>query len=70
MSDPTALYLYERGLFHKRNVEKLLASPALNGQEVVSELMSMVKYLELGIHKQRSEIDEQEQTVLNLHDSV
>ena len=64
MSDPTALYLYERGMLHKRNAERLLSSPALNGQEVVSELMSMVKYLEMGIHKQKAEIDEQ------LHDSV
>lgn len=58
MSDPTATYLYERGMLHKRNAEKLLASPALNGQEVVNELMSMVHYLELGMAKQRREHDE------------
>ena len=59
MSDPTAYYLFERGLLHKRNAEKMLASPDLNGKEVVSELMSMVKYLEMGIHKQNAEIDEE-----------
>lgn len=59
MSDPTAYYLFERGLLHKRNAEKMLASPNLNGKEVVSELMSMVKYLEMGIHKQKAEIDEE-----------
>jgi hypothetical protein len=57
MSDPTATYLYERSMLHKRNAEKLLSSPALNGQEVVSELMSMVHYLELGMAKQRRESD-------------
>lgn len=66
MSDPTAFYLYERGMLHKRNAEAMLASPNLNGKEVVSELMNMVKYLELGIHKQRAEIDEQ----LNFTDSI
>ena len=58
MSDPTATYLYERGMLHKRNAEKLLGSPALNGQEVVNELMSMVNYLELGMVKQRKESDD------------
>ncbi len=56
MSEPTAYYLYERGLLHKRNAEKLLSNPALNGQAVANELLSMVKYLELGIAKQRKEI--------------
>ena len=59
MSDPTAFYLYQRGLLHKRNAEKMLASPDLNGKEVVSELMNMVKYLEMGIQKQKIEIAEQ-----------
>jgi hypothetical protein len=59
MSDPTAYYLFERGLLHKRNAERMLATPDLNGKEVVNELMSMVKYLEMGIHKQKMEIDEQ-----------
>ena len=59
MSDPTATYLFERGLLHKRNAEKMLANPDLNGKEVVGELMNMVKYMELGIQKQRAEIDEQ-----------
>ena len=59
MSDPTAYYLYERGLLHKRNAEKMLASSDLNGKEVVSELMNMVKYLEMGVQKQKAEIDEQ-----------
>lgn len=59
MSDPTAHYLFERGLLHKRNAERMLATPDLNGKEVVNELMSMVKYLEMGIHKQKMEIDEQ-----------
>lgn len=63
MSDPTATYLFERGMLHKRNAEKMLASPDLNGKEVVSELMNMVKYLEMGIHKQKAEIDEQVNTV-------
>jgi hypothetical protein len=58
MSDPTATYLYERSMLHKRNAEKLLSSPALNGQEVVNELMSMVHYLELGMVKQRKESDD------------
>lgn len=66
MSDPTASYLFERGLLHKRNAEKMLASSALNGQEVVSELMNMVKYMEMGIQKQRGEIDEQ----LNFTNSI
>lgn len=59
MSDPTATYLFERGMLHKRNAEKMLASPDLNGKEVVGELMNMVKYMEMGIHKQKMEIDEQ-----------
>jgi len=59
MSDPTALYLYERGLLHKRNAERLLGSQGGSGQEIVNELMSMVKYMEMGIHKQKAEIDEQ-----------
>lgn len=59
MSDPTAYYLFERGLLHKRNAERLLGSQGGSGQEIVNELMSMVKYMELGIHKQKMEIDEQ-----------
>ena len=59
MSDPTAYYLFERGVLHKRNAEKMLASSDFNGKEVVSELMNMVKYLEMGMYKQKAEIDEQ-----------
>lgn len=59
MSDPTAYYLFERGLLHKRNAERLLGSQGGSGQEIVNELMSMVKYMELGIHKQKVEIGEQ-----------
>ena len=66
MSDPTAYYLFERGMLHKRNAEKMLASSDLNGKEVVSELMNMVKYLEMGMYKQKAEIDEQ----LDLTDPV
>ena len=64
MSDPTALYLYERSMLHKRNAERLLSEVSPSGHAVVSELRAMVKYLELGIAKQREEIDEQ------LRDSV
>lgn len=63
MSDPTAHYLFERGLLHKRNAERMLGSQGGSGQEIVNELMSMVKYMELGIQKQRSEINEQIGTV-------
>lgn len=63
MSDPTAHYLFERGLLHKRNAERMLGSQGGSGQEIVSELMSMVKYMELGIQKQRSEINEQIGTI-------
>lgn len=56
MSDPTAHYLFERGLLHKRNAERLLGSQGGGGREIVNELMSMVKYLEMGIHKQKMEI--------------
>lgn len=63
MSDPTAYYLFERGLLHKRNAERLLGSQGGSGQEIVNELMSMVKYMELGIHKQKEEIGEQVDTV-------
>jgi hypothetical protein len=56
MSEPTAYYLYQRGLLHKENAEKLLSNPALNGQAVANELLSMVKYLELGMAKQRKEV--------------
>lgn len=66
MSDPTAYYLFQRGLLHKRNAEKMLASPDLNGREIVSELMSMVKFMEMGVQKQKREIDEQ----LNFTDPV
>ena len=55
MSEPTAFYLYQRGLLHKENAEKLLSNPALNGQVIANELLSMVKYLELGMAKQRKE---------------
>jgi hypothetical protein len=57
MSEPTAYYLYQRGLLHKENAEKLLANPGLNGPVLVNELLSMVKYLELGMAKQRKESD-------------
>lgn len=63
MSDPTAYYLFERGLLHKRNAERLLGSQGGSGQEIVNELMSMVKYMEMGIHKQKEEIGEQVDTV-------
>lgn len=63
MSDPTAHYLFERGLLHKRNAERMLGSQGGSGQEIVKELMSMVKYLEMGIQKQRVEINEQLDTV-------
>ena len=59
MSDPTACYLFERGLLHKRNAERMLGADGGGGQEIVNELMSMMKYMELGIQKQRSEINEQ-----------
>jgi hypothetical protein len=59
MSDPTASYLFERGLLHKRNAERMLGADGGSGQEIVNELMSMMKYMELGIQKQRSEINEQ-----------
>jgi hypothetical protein len=59
MSDPTASYLFERGLLHKRNAERMLGADGGGGQEIVNELMSMMKYMELGIQKQRSEINEQ-----------
>ena len=59
MSDPTASYLFERGLLHKRNAERMLGADGGGGQEIVDELMSMMKYMELGIQKQRSEINEQ-----------
>lgn len=58
MSDPTATYLFERSLLHKRNAERMLGSHGGSGQDIVNELMSMVKYMELGIHKQRAEIEE------------
>lgn len=63
MSDPTAHYLFERGLLHKRNAERMFGADGGSGQEIVNELMSMVKYMELGIQKQRSEINEQIGTV-------
>lgn len=59
MSDPTAHYLFERGLLHKRNAERMLGADGGSGQEIVKELMLMVKYMEMGVHKQKGEIDEQ-----------